>query len=85
MDKIKEIFKKITTNDSVKSLVIKSIIFILIPYVYLFVCGIVFDMLLKWYFMTTFIFISLCVLVIGAIALIVYSIIQYNKAKKEQI
>lgn len=78
-NKMKTIFEKMTTNKSVKSLVLKSIIFLLIPYAYLFICGALFDMLLKWYFMTTFIFVSMCVLVVIAVVLIVYSIIKYRK------
>lgn len=77
-----KVINKLTTNTSVKNLVIKSVIYMLIPYAYIFVCGFIFDMVLKWYFMTTFIFISMCILWMIAIALIIISIIKYRKRAK---
>lgn len=73
---------RLVINTSVKSLVIKSIIYLLTPYAYIFVCGFVFDMLLKWYFMTTFIFISMCVMYLIAFVLIIVSVVNYRGNKK---
>lgn len=82
MEKLKAFYNKLVENKSVKSLVLKSLLFLIIPYIYLFICGTIFDMLLKWYFMTTFIFVSLCILYLIAIALVVVSVIKYiQKAK----
>lgn len=87
MDKVKVVlgksFKGLTEHASVKSLVVKSIIYLIVPYVYIFVCGLIFDVLLKWYFMTTFIFVSMCVLWILAIVLIVISIVKYKKGASD--
>ena len=67
-----------------KSLIGKSILFLVIPYAYLFLCGFVFDMLLKWYFMTTFTFFSMIALYIVAIVLIVCMCVRYRKKKKNR-
>ena len=69
---------------NLKSLIVKSIVLILIPYAYLFVCGLVFDALLKWYFMTTFIFFSMVALYIAAIVLIILMCIRYSKKSKKK-
>ena len=66
---------------SLGALIGKCILLLLIPYAYLFLCGAVFDALLKWYFMTTFIFFSLIFLYIIAILLIVWAIVRYNRRK----
>lgn len=79
MVKIKQLIGKLTTNHSVKSLLLKSICMLLAPYVYLFVCGFIFDMLLKWYFMTTFIFVTLCLFALLAVTLIVVSVVKFVK------
>ncbi len=53
-----------------------------LPYVYLLLCGLVFDKLLKWYFMTGFIFYSLLALYAAAIALVVWMILRFVKSGK---
>lgn len=67
---------------NVKMLVLKSLLYLVIPYVYLFLCGFIFDMLLKWYFMTTFIFFSMIALYLVAIVLIVLMIVRFLREKK---
>ena len=67
---------------NVKVLVLKSLLYLVIPYAYLFLCGFIFDMLLKWYFMTTFIFFSMIALYIVAILLIVLMITRFFREKK---
>lgn len=67
---------------NVKMLVLKSLLYLVIPYVYLFLCGFIFDMLLKWYFMTTFIFFSMIALYLAAIVLIVLMIVRFLREKK---
>lgn len=71
--------KKLTHSITRKELVIKSVILLLIPYAYLFLCGFIFDMLLKWYFMTTFIFISMLALYVIAIVLIIMNVVTYRR------
>ena len=68
-------------SKSLGALIGKCILLLLIPYAYLFLCGAVFDALLKWYFMTTFIFFSLIFLYVIAILLIVWAIVRYNRRK----
>jgi len=79
--KIKEILLR---TDSVKTLVLKSILYLAVPYIYLILCGIIFDSLLKWYFMTTFIFFSMLALYLAAIVLIILMIVTYTKKKKNK-
>ena len=67
---------------NVKVLIGKSILYLVIPYAYLFLCGILFDALLKWYFMTTFIFFSLIGLYIVAIVFIVLMCVRFFGKKK---
>ena len=68
-------------SEAVGPLVLKCVVLILIPYVYLFLCGAIFDALLRWYFMTPFIFFSMIVLYVIAIAMIVWAIIRYCRRK----
>lgn len=75
-------FARLTTHNTVGALVGKSIVYLLVPYVYLFACGFLFDYLLAWYWMTTFIFLSLCVLALLATALVVVSIVKFAKKQK---
>lgn len=69
-------------NSSVGKLIGKSLLLLVIPYAYLFLCGLIFDYLLKWYSMTTFIFFSLIALYVIAVALIVWAIVRFVKKKK---
>ena len=79
--KIKEILLRC---DSMKTLILKSVLYLAIPYVYLILCGVIFDSLLKWYFMTTFIFFSLIALYIVAFVLIILMISKYVKKGKKK-
>ena len=69
---------------NVKVLIGKTILYLVIPYAYLFLCGILFDSLLKWYFMTTFIFFSLIALYIVAIILIILMFVKFFRKKKRR-
>lgn len=73
------VFEFFTHSTSVGKLIGKSILMLLIPYAYLFVCGFVFDYLLKWYGATLYIAISLGIFWLIAVILIIYSIIWYIK------
>ena len=64
-------------SKSAGGLVLRCIILLLIPYAYLFLCGLVFDKWLKLYRMTPFIFWSLIVLYVIAIAVIVLAIVRF--------
>lgn len=77
-------FRFFLQNKTVGQLVGKSILLLVIPYAYLFLCGFIFDRLLRWYFMTTFIFVSLIVLYILAIAMIVGAVKVYKEQKKNK-
>lgn len=86
MDKMKEklgeVLTRLTTHATGKQLVLKSILYLLIPYLYLFACGFLFDYLLKWYWMTTYIFLSLCAFALIALALVVASVVKFFKRNK---
>lgn len=79
----KQPLKFFLSSNTLGALIGKCLLMLLIPYAYLFACGLVFDMWLKWYFMTTFIFVSLIILYVIAIALVVIAIRNYKKAKKK--
>lgn len=64
------------------ALTLKILFLLAIPYAYLMLCGFLFDYLLKWYFMTTFIFITLILFFIIALVLIVWALIRYFNQKK---
>ncbi len=68
-------------NKNVPQLIGKCLLLFIIPYAYLILCGLVFDMWLKWYFMTTFIFVSLLVLYAIAFCMIALAIILYVRYK----
>lgn len=80
-DTLGGVFTRLTTHKTVGWLILKSVIYLLIPYAYLFLCGFLFDYLLGWYGMTTFIFLSLCVLAVLALILVVVSVIKFMKKK----
>ena len=60
----------------------KCVLMLVIPYVYLLLCGVIFDYLLKWYFMTTFIFVSLILFYLVALVLIGIAIGRFMGKKK---
>jgi len=66
-----------------KELVGKSVLLLVLPYAWLIFCGLVFDKLLKWYFMTTFIFFSLIALYLLAIVAVVFLIVGFVKKNKK--
>ena len=68
-------------NDKAYKLVLKCLLLLLIPYAFLMLCGLVFDLLLNWYFMTTYIFIVLIIITLIALALITWSIISFVRKK----
>lgn len=73
-------------NSSPLSLVGKCVLMVAIPYAYLIICGLIFDKLLKWYFMTTFIFVSLMVLYLAAfvmIAVAIYRFVRGNRSERK--
>lgn len=74
-------FRFFLNSTSVGALVGKSILLLVIPYAYLFLCGAIFDALLHWYFMTPFIFYSLIALYVIALALIIWAIVRYSRRK----
>lgn len=76
--------KKVLLAKGVGGLVLRIVIMLVIPYAYLMLCGLVFDRLLRWYFMTTFIFFSLIVLYIVAIVFCVLAIVWFAKARKQK-
>ena len=60
----------------------KCVLMLAIPYVYLLLCGLIFDYLLKWYFMTTFIFVSLIAFYLVAFAMVGIAISRYMGKKR---
>ena len=74
--------KELLTAKSVGGIIVRMIILLAIPYAYLLLCGLIFDKWLRMYQMTTFIFISLCVLYVIAIVLCVLTIKWSNEAMK---
>lgn len=77
-----EKIKELLTAKSVGGVIVRIIILLAIPYAYLLLCGLIFDKWLRMYQMTTFIFISLCVLYVIAIILCILTIKWYNESKK---
>lgn len=84
MKLLKKVYGFFMNSETVGALVGKSVLLLLIPYAYLFLCGFIFDMLLRWYFMTTFIFVSLIVLYIAAIVMIIMAVRRYIGRKREK-
>ncbi|NCA99332.1 MAG: hypothetical protein EOM70_08155 [Clostridia bacterium] len=77
-----KMFRFFLENRSITSLAAKSILLLVIPYAYLMLSGLVFDLWLKWYFMTTFIFISLVLLTLCDVVLITWSIVRFTRNKQ---
>lgn len=61
----------------------KIVLLLVVPYAYLLLCGLVFDMLLKWYNMVMFIFCSFIGLYLVAFVIIGVAIAQYVKYCKK--
>ncbi len=66
------------------SLLGKCALMLAIPYAYLILCGLLFDKLLKWYFMTTFIFVSLMALYLAAFVMIAVAIYRFVKGQRSK-
>lgn len=77
-----KLFRFFLENHSIATLIAKSLLLLIIPYVYLMLSGLVFDFWLKWYFMTTFIFISLVLLTLLVVTLIIWSIVRFARQKQ---
>lgn len=91
IDFIKKIAKKASSfvgflleSTSPLSLVGKCALMLAIPYAYLILCGLIFDKLLKWYFMTTFIFVSLMILYLAAFVMIAVAIYRFVKGHQSE-
>ena len=69
---------------SVGGLILRIVLFLVIPYAYLMLCGLIFDRTLHMYNMTTFIFFSYAALQIAGIVLSILAIIRYVKYDKAQ-
>ncbi len=70
---------------SIPGLLGRSVLLLVLPYAYLMLCGLVFDHLLKWYFMTGFIFWSLLALYALAVGLILWMTVRFVKNKKRGV
>ncbi|NCB75151.1 MAG: hypothetical protein EOM51_10475 [Clostridia bacterium] len=75
-------FRFFLNSGGARALVLKSLLLLAIPYAYLMLCGLLFDYLLKWYFMTVFIFVTLVIFYLIAIVLIVWAVNRYLKQKR---
>lgn len=76
--------KKLLTAQSGGGLLLRIVVLLAIPYAYLMLCGLIFDRLLRWYFMTNFIFFSLLALYVVALVLVVFSVRWYLAEKKKK-
>ena len=74
-------FRYFLNSKSLGALLMKCVLLLLIPYAYLFLCGAIFDALLRWYFMTSFIFFSMIALYIVAITMVIWAIVRYRRRK----
>ena len=82
--KKKKTLKELLTAKSIGGLILRIVILLAIPYAFLMLCGLIFDKWLKMYYMTTPIFIALCILYVIAIILCICCIVWFNKAKKSR-
>ncbi len=64
-------------------LLLGIVLLLVIPYAYLMLCGLVFDMWLKMYDMVLFIFYSLITFYIINIGIIIYLVIKYFRDRKK--
>ena len=74
-------FRYFLNSKGLGTLLMKCVLLLLIPYAYLFLCGAIFDALLRWYFMTSFIFFSMIALYIVAITMVIWAIVRYRRRK----
>ena len=78
---MKQLKKFLFQSDKMSQLLLKILLVLATPYAYLIFCGIVFDRMLKWYFMTNFIFFSLISLYLAAFVLVAMMIMKFRKQK----
>jgi len=76
-------FRFFLNSRGLAALILKCLLLLAIPYAYLLLCGLLFDYCLKWYFMTTFIFVSLALLFTVALAIIIWASIRYFRQKRK--
>ncbi len=74
-------FRFFLNSRRVSALLLKILLLLVMPYAYLMLCGLVFDRLLRWYFMTDFIFFSLLFLYLIALALVVWAIARFARKR----
>ena len=74
--------RRTLTANGFWGVLLRIIILLAIPYAYLMLCGLIFDMWLRMYEMTTFIFYSLIALYVAALVLSVLTVVWTVKAKK---
>ena len=74
--------KKVFSPETGRQLAVRIVLALLIPYAYLFLCGFIFDKLLHRYDMVMFIFISLCVFYLIALAYIAVCIVNFRRNRK---
>jgi len=75
-------FKRLLTAKKVGGLILRIIIMLVIPYIYLIICGLVFDKWLHMYDMTSFIFWSLMALWFIAVIFSILAIVWFVKRPK---
>ena len=83
-EKKKGVVSFFLNSESVLELVLKSALLLVIPYLYLLFCGLVFDKWLKLYSLTSFIFWSLIVLYIAAAAIIIYAVVRFVGGRRKK-
>ncbi len=76
--------KKTSSELTLKQLLLRCFILLVAPYAYLMLCGLIFDMWLKWYDAVPFIFYSLITFYIVDIVFIVIFVCRYAKARKRR-
>ncbi len=69
---------------SVGGLLLRCAILVAVPVAYPFVCGLIFDLWLKWYDAVPFIFYSLITLYIVSLGLIVWSIVRFIRGRMKR-
>ncbi|NCB52307.1 MAG: hypothetical protein EOM54_10550 [Clostridia bacterium] len=76
-------FRFFLNSRSFTALILKCLLLLAVPYAYLMLCGLLFDYLLKWYFMTAFIFVSLALFFTIALAIIIWANIRYFRQRRK--
>ena len=79
----KAFLTKLVTPESKKGLIVRIVLGLLIPYAYLYLCGLVFDTWLHAYNMVTFVFFSYVTFQLLGIAFAIVAIVKNSKRKKQ--